>query len=586
MAWTGGFWQQRFSAVWQHMGACLRPDVISATLAINLLNLALPIVILQLYDSIIPYQAVETLTILMTAMIAVVIMDTALRLCRSLLMNRLGAEFEHNALLKLLSVILRSDFSQFESRRYSDYLEKIKAVEAIRETQFGQNILSLLDLPFIVLFLGMIYFFAGWLVLVPLGLFTAFSLFSLYVSRSLYLVLQDKDAVFEQRHNFLLEILQGMQTLKPLAMEAQLMRRYERLQGRSAETICRLARLNHLVQSSTSTLSQVTMVVFVVAGASAAASGALSVGALAAGSILAGRILQPASRAFNFWMQWQTAKVAEEKIRDLLALPEEISLAQQQSLESVNSITIEDVSFNYDGRAQPIINRASLHIDKNEFVTIVGNNSTGKTTLAKLILGFFSPQEGRILINGKPLRGYSPDSLRKNIAFIPQRGVLFNGSILDNLTAFRSGDVRQQALAYSKSLGVEDIVTRMPDGLATLMDSTLTDNIPEGFRQRIVMIRALLGKPSVIVFDDANTGYDQKNNQNLVSLFKEIKGKCTIIIISNQDDLVALSDRCYRLHHGELTLMHSRLDPVSNEPKSVQKAAGLGSIISGGKFHE
>lgn len=554
---------------------CLQSEIVIATIAINILGLVLPIVTLQLYDRIIPNEALQTLNILVIALLTTSVLDVILRICRSLLMAHLGNHYEKNSTQALLDVIMHSDLSEFESKRNTDYLEKIKAIEQVKEIHFGQNILSLLDLPFIVLFFALIWLFAGSLVLIPVLMFVTFALISIYFSNQLIKVLMDRDRVFEQRHNFLLEILQGIQTLKPLAMEDQMLRRYERLQARSAQIIYKLTYINNIIQSVSVTLPQMTMIAFVGVGGYFAASGSITVGALAAGSTLAGRILQPASRAFNFWMQWKIAQVAEAKVKDLFHLKQEADNKSQNKADEINGrISLQNIYYEIPESHNLLLNNINLNIQENEFVAICGDNGCGKTTLTKILMGLVQPTSGEIKYDDKSIAEFNKTHLRQQVAFVPQRGVLFNGSMLENLTAFRQGDITKQALYYVKLLGLDDVIMRMRDGLATEIDNSLIDNIPEGLRQRIVMVRAILGDVKVIIFDDANIGYDKNNTNKLVDFFKSIKGEKTIILVSNQDDLLNLSDRCFRLHEGKLIALHSKHKKHTRVTSSGQRIQG------------
>ncbi|VUD46871.1 Alpha-hemolysin translocation ATP-binding protein HlyB [Thalassocella blandensis] len=575
-----------FSTVFHRLGVCLRTDILMATVAINILSLALPIVILQCYDRIIPNNGDKTLTLLIIGLCVCIFLDTVLRLARVSVMNRLGAQFEHNALLNSMQVILGSNIGEFEKRRHTDYLEKLRAIDNIREIQFGQNILSLIDLPFILLFIGLIWYFTGWLVLVPIALFIAFSIYSVSLSKTLYNALIQKDKITEVRHNFLLELLQGIQTLKPLAMENQMMRRYERLQGRSANAMYDLANVNNVIQSSTSTMSQITMVVFVAVGAIPAASGSITMGALAAGSLLSGRILQPASRAMSFFMQWQTTKLYEDKVVQLLETKQEVMSEENKNISLSGKIQLQNISFKYPKSESPVLHDLNLEVNENNFISIIGENGSGKTTLARIIVGLQDATGGELIFDDAPVSHINKNSLRRQIAYIPQRGVLFNGTILENLTAFRGGTHVQEAISAAEDIGLNNSVMRLVDGLSTKLDSTLVDNLPEGLRQRITMVRSLSGGANILVFDDANTGYDPENSKKLTDYFRSIKGKKTIITFTHSESIIGLSDKCYKLTDGKLVQLFSRLDGKTNQHKKLKLSTDKHPTITGGDFHE
>ncbi|WP_198043534.1 peptidase domain-containing ABC transporter [Ketobacter nezhaii] len=539
----------------------IKPEIVFASFVINLLSLALPIVILQLYDRIIPQQAVQTLIALMVGLLVVCLFDTTLKICRSVVMDRLGADFELTTTLLLMERILHSDLSAFEESRHSEYLDKFKSIERVREIQFGQNILSIFDLPFVVIFFVMIWVFAGYLVLIPMVLFFVFIAFFLFASKSLHDAILKRDGLFEKRHNFLIEVLQGMQTLKPLAMESQMLRRHERMAAETSGTLFRLAYINNLIQSATSSFSQIVIIAFVTVGAVYAVNGDLSIGALAAGSMLSGRILQPATRVLSFWMQWQTAKVSESKIIHLLNLPQEPNEKSERGVRLSGNIELLNVCFHYKGEELGnTLENLSLTIEENKFITITGENGCGKSTLVKLLLGIVDPQRGDVRYDDRSVTELNKQSLRNQIGVVPQRGMIFAGTILDNLTGFRKGEAVTQALDYAHLLGLNEDLTYMPNGLETEVDSSAANNMPEGLRQRIVMVRALIGNPKILILDDANTGYDKENFSRLFEYLKTVKGRKTIILITQHPALMSLSDHCYKMKDGNVKKMFSRVE--------------------------
>lgn len=286
-----------------------RPEIISASISLNFMALATPIVVLQLYDRIIPNNSSATLFTLISALVIVLFFEFILTTCRTSLMNKLGARFERDLHASMMNKIINSDFTKFCENRSSYYIDKIRSISQVKESYYGAHILAFFDLPFIAIFFLMIWFFSGSLVVVPLVLFFLFISFSIIMALRLRRFMIEKDKLSEQRHNFLIETLQGMQTIKPMAMEPLMLRRYERLQISLSSVIYEVTRINNWVQSASMSFSQIIMVSFVVMGAIMVVDGNLSVGALAAGTMLSGRLLQPASRLMVFWTQTKISEL-------------------------------------------------------------------------------------------------------------------------------------------------------------------------------------------------------------------------------------------------------------------------------------
>ncbi|MET0047936.1 MAG: ABC transporter transmembrane domain-containing protein [Sedimenticola sp.] len=529
-----------------------RPDVLLASLGINLLALMLPMVILQVYDRIIPNQALDTFLVLMLGMIGVAILEAILRIFRSIMLAWSGSRFEHRESKKALNHILHADTLSFENDARGNYLGRMQSVEEIHQFYSGQSMLLLMDFPFVILFLALIWFISGDLVLVPLCLLLLFALASLILGSKLHKALKVRQRTDKHRQNFLIEILSGIHTVKSMAMEALMMRRYERLQGSSAESVYKLAHINSVVQGFGTTFSQLAMVSFVGLGSIYVVAGDLTVGALAAGTMLSGRVLQPGLKAMGLWTQFQSVRLALDDSKEIYDLPREISGTIDGPEPVRGEIKLEDVHFKYPSQEEMLLKGVSLEIPEGGSVGITGKNGAGKSTLVSLMTAFMHPLEGRILLDGNDLREYDQEYLRQQIGFMPQQGMLYEGTILENMTLFREGNALDHAIELSRELGLDEIIARMPDGLDTQIGGSAVDTLSEGVRQKIVIVRSLVGHPQVIMFDDANANFDIKNDVKLMDLVKKLKGDRTMVIVSHRPSFLRICDRQFELTDGVL----------------------------------
>ncbi|MBN3564873.1 peptidase domain-containing ABC transporter [Aliamphritea spongicola] len=539
-----------------------------SSLAINILALALPTVILQVYDRIIPNQAIGTFIFLILGMLGVVIIDTALRIFRSSILSWHGAKFDHRESLKAMNRILDADNQAFEDNTAGYYLDKIQALEQIQEFYSGQSVLLIMDLPFVILFLGLIWLIAGPLVAIPIALLVVFLVVAFVTGRKLRKALETRYTMEDRRQNFIIESLKGIHTIKSMAMEALMLRRYEKLQHQSAESVYELSRVNSIVQGIGATFSQLAVVIFVGVGSLFVIEGDLTVGALAAGTMLSSRVLQPGLKAMGFWTQFQSLQLALEKVNQLYALPTESSgeLKTEQGLSG--KIELREVSFKYPHQENDLLHNLSLTVEPGQAIGITGNNGTGKSTLISLLSGFTQPNEGQILLDDHPMLNYNTEFLRAEIGIMPQKGVLFEGSILENMTLYREGEALEQALELSKILGLEEIVARLPDGLDTQIGGAAVDTLSEGVRQKIIMVRSLVGHPKIILFDDANANFDIKNDNRLLKVIEQMKGKRTMVIVSHRPSFLRLCDKQYQLANGQL---EPYIDPYQAQMAARQK---------------
>ncbi len=543
------------------------PSVLVASLGVNVLALALPIVILQIYDRIIPHYAQGTFLVLMLAMVVVVVLDTILRIFRSAILSWEGARFDHRESLKVMNRILDAQTTDFNGKTAGFYLERMQALEKIQEFYSGQSILLMIDMPFVVLFMILIWMITGPLVLVPAFLLVVFFVFSMVSGRHLQQALKTRSTMEDRRQNFIIETLQGIHTVKSMAMEAFMMRRYERLQHQSATSVYELSRINSVVQSIGATISQMAVISFVGFGAVYVVNGSLSMGALAAGTMLSGRVLQPGLRAMSFWTQFQSLRLATAKVNELFELQPENSGNVEMKQGMAGSISLHNIKFSYPEMKQPLIDGLSINIAPGEAIGITGNNGAGKSTLINLISGFLFPDEGEVHLDGKEISNYNLEFLRAQIGILPQRGTLFEGSILDNMTLYREGQAVDQAIELAKVLGLSEIIATLPKGLDTQVGGAAVDTLSEGVRQKIIIVRALVGNPHIVLFDDANANFDIKNDAKLLELVKRYKGKRTLIIVSHRPSFLRLCDRQFVLENGKL---HPRVEKAyASTPKPL-----------------
>ena len=536
-------------------GTWRRPDVLISSLLINILALALPFVILQFYDRIIPNQALDTFLVLIIGMVIVIVMDCFLKTLRSMILSWESAKFDHAASLDAMDQILHTRTLNFETQPAGYYIDKIYALEKIQEFYSGQSILLIMDFPFALIFLILVGLIAGPLIAIPLVLLVIFLLVSISTGKKLHQALVKRSTMEDRRQNFIIEILQGIHTVKSMAMEAFMLRRYEKLQLQSAESIYELSQLNSIVQGIGATFSQLAVISFVGIGSIFVVQGDLTVGGLAAGTMLTSRVLQPGLKAMHIWIQFQSVRLALDKVNELFALQKEASGNLSKGQKLLGNIELKQVSFKYPGQEKNLLNDLSLTIKAGESIGISGKNGVGKSTLINLLSGFLEPDSGTIKLDGYPLEKYHAEYLRSQIGIVPQNGVLVEGTILENMTLYREDEATEDAIGLSKLLGLEEIVARLPNGLDTFIGGAAMNNLPEGVKQKIIMVRSLIGHPQIILFDDANANFDVKNDQRLLHVIKLMQQqKRTLIIVSHRPSFLRICNKQYRLENGRLTL--------------------------------
>ncbi len=539
--------------------------VLLASMTVNLLSLALPLVILQVYDRILPNQATDTLLLLIAGLCGVLLLEAVLRLARSYVSGWDAARFEHLTACRAVDRLLAGNIGQFERDAPGVHLDRLSATDMLRDYHAGQGKLLIVDLPFILLFLGLIWAIAGWLALVPLSLLLLLAGSALLVGSMLKSALQERAALDDRRYNFIIEVLSGIQTVKGLAMEALLQRRYERLQESGAASTYSCTYFSNLAQGVGAIFSNLTMVAVAAVGSTLVIAGELSIGGLAACTLLAGRSVQPLLRALGIWTQFQNIAVAQERLDRLFAAAPEgaADLPAMPPLEG--GIELRDLTFAYGDDDAPVVEGIDLSIAPGEVIGITGGTGSGKSTLLLLMLGALKPSRGQVFFDGVDIATRDAYSLRRQVAFLPQSAALFQGTILDNLTMFRGVDAVEHGLAASQLLGLDRQIRRLPAGYETRVGDGAQDELPTGIKQGIVMARALAQQPRVILFDEANSALDGKSDATLKQALAEMKGGPSMVLVSHRPSLLALADRTYHLEAGRLELRRAGPEPQAAE---------------------
>ena len=526
-----------------------RPDVFIASLFVNVLGLGLPIVILQVYDRIIPNAAYSTFEMLMLGLSIALILESTLRIVRASILSHVGARYEHRSGALAFSAVLHSKFSQYDGETAGSYVDRLRGISQVREFYSGQAALLAVDLPFVLIFLVLIGMIGGFLVLVPLVLLGTLVTMAYFLGKKLSGALGVRASSDRRRHDFLIETLQGIHTVKSLALEKLMVRRYEKLQSTAAAEIMGLNTLQSVISSLANTLTQLGTVSFVAIGSMAVINQSMTLGGLAAGTMLTGRVLQPVLRGFNFWTRYQSVRHVKARLDGVFRLSQEE--CGRYEVETIRGdITFSKVSFRHSEGGHYILKDVDLEVTSGTMVGLTGENGCGMSTLLNLINGIYQPSGGDILIDGKSASLYDREFLRRQMGYMPEDGIFFNGTLLENLTMFREGDAKTRAIQALRLLGLEDFILQLPNGLETSLGGGIVNRIPRGLRQQLIIARALVNDPPVILFDNAHDGLDMESDKRLMAAFQKLRTGKTIFLASHRPSFLRMCDRAFALQGG------------------------------------
>jgi ATP-binding cassette, subfamily C, bacterial LapB len=528
-------------------------DMLIASLFINVLSLVMPLSLLQIYDRILPNSSFNTLTLLVTGIGVALLFEAFLRIGRSYLSGWIGARFEHMAGCASIERILSTSVNDFEKDGSGVHLERLGSLSTLKEFYAGQAILTLFDLPFAFIFLVAISYLAGNLVFVPIVLIFFFALSAWRIGIKLRAALAERMIADERRFNFIIEVLGGIHTLKSMAMETQMLRRYERLQEACARSDYAVTGHSSAAMNLGSLYSQLTMFAVVGFGSTFVIDAQLTVGGLAACTMLSGRSMQPLQRAVGIWARFQSIELARGKLREVFELqPETKGGLPVVANNYSGAIELRDVALRFTEDGPPLFSNVNLKVEPGQIIGISGGNASGKSSLLYLMMGAMRTSHGQVLIDGQNINELDPNSVRRKIAYLPQHGVLFNGSILENLTMFKP-ELEEKALKIARLLGLDDVVARMPIGYDTNVGNGAFDSLPRGIKQRIAIGRALMSDPVVLLFDEANSSMDSAGDKVLTQFLEDARGKRTLILVTHRPSLLRMADQVFDLTDGKFS---------------------------------
>ena len=508
----------------------------------------------------------------MLGLAAAIIIEAGLKIFRAYLMSWAATKQSYKSDLDAVSRVLHAPVDEFEKVASNVWMDRLEALNQFNAFTTGQSRLVLLDLPFVAIYLGVIFLVGGSLGFVLVAMVGLFVALVVLRARSLRLVLEERNTQNSKRDDFITESLDGIATVKSMAMEPQMQRRFERLQQASAAISHRHMSLSNELQIYSSLLGNSVLISIVSVGAIMAIQGIISIGTLACCTLLTSRVMQPVMRGIQVLMELENAQLSRERSRELFKLPHVPVKQKKSGKRGRGDISLRNVRFTCPNDNSLILNNLSLRAAPGEIIGIRGERDCGKSALLKMISGEISPSTGSCRIDGRKISDPDNAKLVNTISYVSQETTIFEGSIMDNITMFRRGPIIDHARMAARLINLEDDIHRLPKGYDTKIGQGITDVLPGGMVQRIVIARALAFEPSILLFDEANSLLDMRSDAALKAGLNALKGKMTIILISNRPSLLAIADKRYVLENG--TLVVDKCCPGGAQSAAVRAGNG------------
>ncbi|MCW5730976.1 MAG: type I secretion system permease/ATPase [Alphaproteobacteria bacterium] len=527
-------------------------QVVVAALFVNSFAVAVPLITLNVYDRVVPNHALETLWVLAIGGGSVLAFDLIMRALRAYLIDLAGRRAD----VILSSAIMQKVLDmQLAARPQSagSFASHLRDFEQVREFFTSATLASIIDLPFGFVFLFVIWYIGGPIVVVGLTIIPLVILIGFALQIPLNRSFRQAHKEAAQKHGLLVEIIGGLETIKGLGATSRMQRRWELLVGESARVGQKSRFYSGLAVNISALAQQFATIATLVAGVYVIKHGDFSTGGLVACTMLTGRAMAPLGQVANLLTRFHSSMTALRGIGRIMALPAEHAPAQRFLNRPIREGEIEfrKVTFAYPGASFPSVENVSFRIRPGERVAIIGRIGSGKSTLARLLLNLYQPREGAVLVDGADVRQIDPADLRRGMGLVPQDIFLFQGSVRDNIVMRAPHVEDEQLLRVAKLAGVDDFVAQHPQGY-DLQIGERGERLSGGQRQAIVLARAMIGDPPILVLDEPTSAMDTLSEQRLQERIRQYMPGKTIVLITHRISLLSLVERVMVMDGGRI----------------------------------
>jgi len=539
-----------FAPLWKFRGYFLQAGL--ASLLTNLFAVGTSLFAMVVYNRIIPSNALSSLFVLVVGMAILLIADYLVKTVRSKLLGAAGVEADLVIADRLFTQVLDI---QYKARKGSvgQIANVLKEYEQIREFFTSAALVSIIDLPFALIFVGFIWFLGGVMVIpVVAGIVILFAM-TIYMQPRMKKIAERSLEDAHNKHSVLVETLSGLETVKLLGAGGILRRRFKTVLARQSSIAEESKRQSFFSSNLTQEIQQGVQIAVVAIGAIAVSDGEFGFGAIIACTILSGKALLPFAQLAQLLSRLNQIVSGYKSLDELMNQPVEHENKTQfiKRGRYKGGVRFENVSFSYPDSPQAALKDVSLEIAPGDRVAIVGRVGSGKTTIGKMIAKLFVPDEGAIFIDGADIRQLDPAEIRENIGLVSQEPWLIAGSVEQNIILGAPNAGTDEMLWAADLAGVSDFVNRHPDGFK-MMVAERGEGLSGGQRQAISIARALVRKPPVLLFDEPTSSMDARSERSLIARLKETKLDCTVIVITHRTSLLALVDRVIVVDDGKI----------------------------------
>lgn len=531
-------------------------DVLIASLIIQLMALTLPLFTQVVIDKVIVHRTESTLIVIAVALVVINVFSSLLSWVRQYLVLHTGNRVDAVLGAAVFEHLFRLPPRYFEQRPTGVITARLRGVETIREFVASAAVTLILDLPFLAIFIAIMFYYSALLTVITLALIGAIMVLSLIMAPVFRNRLNEQFLLGARNQAFTTEYVAGLETVKSLQMEPQVNAKYHGYLADYLRSGFGVRQIANTYSVTANALEQAMTLLILVAGAYTVMHHPdFTVGMLVAFQMFANRVSQPLLRIVGLWQQFQQARMSVERLGDIMnAPPEPYAVTPHRAREGHGLIEIEDLGFRYADTLPFLYRNLNLTVPPGRVVAIMGPSGSGKSTLAKLLQGFYQPVDGAIRLDGTDLRHLSANELRHTFGVVPQETILFSGTVYDNLQMANPHATFDDIVRACRMAEIHDAVEKLPQGYQTEIGERGA-GLSGGQKQRIAIARALLKQPKILLFDEATSSLDMHTAEHFAATINQFKGKVTMLFIAHSLPKNLHVDEVVRIGGGTVTAM-------------------------------
>ena len=527
-------------------------EVLVGSFFVQLFALLTPLFFQVIIDKVFVHRGLSTLEVLAIGLATISIFEVILGGLRTYLLAHTSNRIDVELGARLFRHLFALPMSYFHSRRVGDTIARVRELDNIRQFLTSSALTLSLDLFFALAFLAVLFIYSPLLTLIVAGALPCYFALSVALTPAFRERLTERFNRGSENQSFLVESVSGVETIKSMALESVMQRRWEEQLAAYVKASFDVVTINTIGSQTVAFFNKVTVVLVLFFGARLVIQNKLTVGELVAFNMISSQLAAPVLRIAQLWQDFQQVRLSIDRTGDILNTTPEPGQSGQARLPPIDGkVRLDGVNFRYRIDGQPVLRNVSLEIPAGQIIGIVGPSGSGKSTLAKLIQRLYVPETGRIDIDGHDLALADPAWLRRQIGVVLQESVLFNRSVRDNIALADPAMSMERVVDAARLAGAHEFILALPEGYGTIIGERGA-SLSGGQRQRIAIARALVGNPRILIFDEATSALDYESEAAIQANMRNICAGRTVLLIAHRLSTLRGAHRIITIEQGQV----------------------------------